>query len=156
RPPVRSGSPRSATVPVPGRWLPDPRRRGSMRRAPCHRRCRRSSRGTRGARGDEYTFGPRQRWEAGLSQGARRVLPMHLSNTVLSVLAIAALAVAVLSFAYAFALAARLRRPIAASDAPIEEHLGAVTEAQRRSIQRLVGAVVQLAGSEKHLGDSLR
>jgi hypothetical protein len=81
---------------------------------------------------------------------------MHLSNTVLSALVIAAMAVAALSFAYAFALAARLRRPMGPSDAPIEEHLGVVTEAQGRSIQRLEGAVVQLADGEKHLGESLR
>jgi hypothetical protein len=81
---------------------------------------------------------------------------MHLSNTALSIVALAALGVSLLAFVYAFALAARLRRPHVAQDVPVEEHLGLVTEAQGRAIQRLEHAVVQLADGEKHLGEGLR
>jgi len=81
---------------------------------------------------------------------------MHLSNTALSIVAVAALVVAVLAFAYAFALASRLRRPIVTDDGPGEEHLGLVAETHGRAIQRLEGAVVQLAGGEKQLGEGLR
>ena len=81
---------------------------------------------------------------------------MHLSNTALSILAVAALAVALLSFAYAFALASRLRRPAVPDAGPADDPLGMVAESHARAIQRLEGAVVQLAGGEKHLGEGLR
>jgi len=81
---------------------------------------------------------------------------MHLSNTALSILAVAALAVALLSFAYAFALASRLRRPPVPDAGPADDPLEMVAESHGRAIQRLEGAVVQLAGGEKHLGEGLR
>jgi hypothetical protein len=81
---------------------------------------------------------------------------MHLSNTALSIVALAALGVSLLVFAYAFALAARFRRTHVPEDVPVDAQLGLVTETQGRAIQRLEHAVVQLADGEKHLGEGVR
>jgi hypothetical protein len=55
-----------------------------------------------------------------------------------------------------FALARRSVRPLG-SDAPIDdEHLGVVAQSQGRAIQRLEGAVIQLADGEKRLGEAMR
>ena len=80
----------------------------------------------------------------------------ELTGTALSVISIAALVLALLALGYAFALARRSRTPIGA-DAPIDdERLGAIAQAQGRAIQRLEGAVIQLADGEKQLGEAVR
>lgn len=81
---------------------------------------------------------------------------MHLSNTVLSILALASVALSLVAVAYAFLLASRFRRPLDDQGVPSDERLGMIAEAQGRSIQRLEGAVRQLAGGEKTLGEALR
>jgi hypothetical protein len=80
----------------------------------------------------------------------------QLTGTALSVISIAALVLAVLALGYVFALARRSVRPLG-SDAPIDdEHLGVVAQSQGRAIQRLEGAVIQLADGEKRLGEAMR
>ena len=78
---------------------------------------------------------------------------MHLSNTVLSVLAILTLALS----AGALLLAARPflseRRGQAPRDIPAEKRLDFLTDSHAKSIQRLEGAVRQLAQGERQLGE---
>jgi len=81
---------------------------------------------------------------------------MNLSNATLSVIAVVALALSVLSLAYAFALARRSRRPRDFAIPEDADGLGPVAKSQGRAIQRLEGAVIQLADGEKRLGEALR
>jgi hypothetical protein len=81
---------------------------------------------------------------------------MHLSNAALSVLALVALGLSLLAMLLAFGSARRSRRARPNETVPADEQLEVVAEAQGRSIQRLEGAVRQLAGGEKALGEVLR
>ena len=81
---------------------------------------------------------------------------MNLSNATLSVIAVVALALSVLSLACAFALARRSRRPRDFAIPEDADGLGPVAKSQGRAIQRLEGAVIQLADGEKRLGEALR
>ena len=81
---------------------------------------------------------------------------MNLSNATLSVIAVVALALSALSLAYAFALARRSRRPRDFAIPEDADGLGPVAKSQARAIQRLEGAVIQLADGEKRLGEALR
>jgi hypothetical protein len=81
---------------------------------------------------------------------------MSLSNATLSALAIASLAISVLALAYAFAVARRPRR-LRTPDALVDdEAIGALAQSQGKAIQRLEGAMIQLAEGEKRLGEAMR
>ncbi len=81
---------------------------------------------------------------------------MHLSNAALSILVLAALVLSLLALLLAFGSAQRSRRARPDETVPTDERLEFVAESQGRSIQRLEGAVRQLAGGEKALGEALR
>ncbi len=81
---------------------------------------------------------------------------MHLSNTALTIVALASLALSLLAVGALFALARRFRRPRDVEEGPADERLEFVAESQGRAIQRLEGAIRQLAGGEKALGEALR
>jgi hypothetical protein len=80
----------------------------------------------------------------------------ELSNTALSAIAIAGLVVSILALGYAFALGRRSRGHRDVDLSPDDERFGAVAHSQARAIQRLEGAVIQLADGEKRLGEALR
>jgi Protein of unknown function (DUF4446) len=81
---------------------------------------------------------------------------IQLSNSTLTAVAIGALALSLLALGYAFALGRRSRgaRDL---DVPFDDdRFGAVAQSQGRAIQRLEGAVIQLADGERRLGEALR
>jgi hypothetical protein len=84
------------------------------------------------------------------------VVIAELSNTTLSAIAIAALVVSILGLGYAFALGRRSRGSRDIDLSPDDDRFGAVARSQARAIQRLEGAVIQLADGEKRLGEALR
>ncbi len=81
---------------------------------------------------------------------------MHLSNATLSTIAIVALVLSALSLAYAFALGRRGRMPRQPEAFVDEDGSGSGAQSQARAIQRLEGAMIQLAEGEKRLGSALR
>jgi hypothetical protein len=81
---------------------------------------------------------------------------MHLSNSTLAIIAVAALAVSLLSVAYSFAVVSRLRRTPMPDDLPQDERLGIVARSQGQAIARLEQGVVDLAQGERTLGQGLR
>jgi hypothetical protein len=80
---------------------------------------------------------------------------MHLSNSALSVLAVAALALSVLALLIAGLGGSRNRRPRQDPALPQGDRLELLVENQAKQIQRLEGAVRQLAGGERKLAELL-
>jgi hypothetical protein len=84
------------------------------------------------------------------------VATTQLSNSTLTAIAVAALVLALLALGYAFALGRRTRR-VRDLDIPLDDdRFGALAQSQARAIQRLEGAVIQLADGEKRLGEAMR
>jgi hypothetical protein len=78
---------------------------------------------------------------------------MHLSNNALSVLAVAALALSVLALFIAGLSGGRKKRPGQDAALPQGDRLELLVENQAKQIQRLEGAVRQLAGGERKLAE---
>jgi hypothetical protein len=81
---------------------------------------------------------------------------MHLSNSALSLIAIAALAIALLALLLAAAGAATKKRKDEAAALPQGDRLELLVENQAKQIRRLEGAVRQLAGGERKLAELLQ
>jgi hypothetical protein len=74
----------------------------------------------------------------------------------MTAISIAALVLSVVAIGYAFALGRR-SRGIRNLDIPLDDdRFGALAQSQARAIQRLEGAVIQLADGEKRLGEAMR
>ena len=81
---------------------------------------------------------------------------MHLSNSALSLIAIAALALALLALLLAAGGAATNRRKDEAAALPQGDRLEMLVENQAKQIQRLEAAMRQLAGGERKLAELLQ
>jgi hypothetical protein len=81
---------------------------------------------------------------------------MHLSNSELSLVAISALTLALLALILAAAGATASRRKEEASALPQGDRLEMLVENQAKQIQRLEGALRQLAGGERKLAELLQ
>jgi hypothetical protein len=81
---------------------------------------------------------------------------MHLSNSELSLVAIAALTLALLALVLAAAGATSTRRKEEAASLPQGDRLETLVENQAKHIRRLEGAVRQLAGGERKLAEMLQ
>src|SRR5213593_3839037 len=81
---------------------------------------------------------------------------MHLSNSELSLVAIAALTLSVLALILASAGATSSRRKDEAASLPQGDRLDMLVENQAKQIRRLEGAVRQLAGGERKLAEMLQ
>jgi hypothetical protein len=81
---------------------------------------------------------------------------MHLSNSELSLLAIAALTLALLALLLAAAGAAASRRKVEAAALPQGDRLEMLVVNQAKQIRRLEGAMRQLAGGERKLAELLQ
>ena len=81
---------------------------------------------------------------------------MHLSNSELSLVAIAALTLALLALILAAAGATASRRKEEASALPQGDRLEMLVENQAKQIRRLEGAMRQLAGGERKLAELLQ
>jgi hypothetical protein len=81
---------------------------------------------------------------------------MHLSNTTLSVLALSALLLSLVALGLSLRGVGELFRPRRDADIAPDERMEMVAGSQAKAIQRLEGAVRQLAGGEKVLGELLR
>src|SRR2546430_16101323 len=82
--------------------------------------------------------------------------PMQLSNSALSLIAIAALALALLALLLAAAGAATTRRKDEAASLPQGDRLELLVENQAKQIHRLEAAMRQLAGGERKLAELLQ
>jgi hypothetical protein len=81
---------------------------------------------------------------------------MHLSNSELSIVAIAALTLALLALLLAAAGASASRRKEEAAALPQGDRLEMLVENQAKQIRRLEGAARQLAGGERKLAELLQ